>query len=164
MLLIAKISAMARVEESIDIAAPIEDVFAAITNPRRTPEWNAAIVEVSHVSDPQTRVGTTWRQVARYAGRTVTFHCRVDEYDPPHEGVLDVKGDYEARIVTLCESVEKQTRLVQSIDFAAPTGIRGRMEMAVVQPMIRHEMRRTMARQKEILEREVERNDGSAAD
>jgi uncharacterized protein YndB with AHSA1/START domain len=155
---------MTRVEESIDIDAPIDDVFAAVTDPRRTPQWNAAIVEVSELSDARVGVGLTWRQVARYAGRTVTFQCRVDEYNPPHEGVLDITGDYEARIVTLCERVERRTRVIQSIEFAEPTGLRGRLEMKVVHPLIRHEMRGTMARQKEALEREAKAESGPPAD
>jgi uncharacterized protein YndB with AHSA1/START domain len=146
---------MVRLEESIDIDAPVETVFGAVTDPRRAHEWNTAIVEVSDVSDSSIGEGTTWRQVARYAGRTAKFQCRVAEYRPPHEGVLDISGDYEAQIVTVCESVARRTRLIQSIDFAGPSGLRGRMEMAVIQPIVRREMRQSMARLKEVLERET---------
>src|SRR5579872_5869601 len=96
---------MTRIEDSIDINAPIDIVFAAVTDPRRTIEWNSAIVEVSEITGLPVQAGTSWRQVAHYMGRTASLQCRIIELNPPHEGVLEVTGDYEGRISTVLETV-----------------------------------------------------------
>jgi uncharacterized protein YndB with AHSA1/START domain len=152
---------MARVEDSVDIRAPIEIVFAAVTDPRRSLDWNPTLVDVSNMTGLPPAVGTSWRQIANYVGRRVTLDCRIAEYNPPHEGVLDISGDYAGRIVTLCESVQGATRLVQTIEFEPPGGIAGRLAMAVIQPVIKREIDRTLTRQREILEREAGTSDGS---
>lgn len=147
---------MARIQDSIDIRAPIDQVFQAITDPRRTIEWNPAIIEVTDIAGLPPQVGTSWRQVAQYMGRTATLLCRIVELNPPYEGVLQVTGDYEGRISTICDTVDGVTRVVEAIDFTPPGGLAGKMAMAVVQPAIRREVAQTLARQREVLEREAD--------
>lgn len=154
---------MTRIEDSVDVNAPIDVVFSAVTDPRRSVEWNPAIIEVTDIAGIPPGVGTSWRQVASYMGRTATLRCRIVEFSPPHEGILEITGDYSGRVVTLCETVEAKTRLVQAIEFAPPTGIAGKITMAVVQPAIRREISHTLARQREVLEREAGENGGSGS-
>jgi uncharacterized protein YndB with AHSA1/START domain len=152
---------MASVEDSIVIQAPIDHVFSAVTDPRRTLEWNPSIVEVSDISGYPVHVGSSWHQVASVAGRMVKLTCRIVELRPPFEGILDVSGDQHGRVVTRCQESGGHTRLSQMIEFVPPTGMMGRMALTVIQPALKRELSHTLARQKDILEREVGAGSGS---
>jgi len=139
----------------VRVKAPIEAVFGAVTDPRRTLDWNPGLVEVADVAGLPPGIGTSWRQVAHYAGRTVSLTCRVVAFSPPHVGVLDVTGDYEGKVTTRCQPADGGTLLSQTIEFTPPSGIRGRLAMAVAHPLIAREVSHTLHRQKVILEREA---------
>src|ERR1051326_849457 len=70
------------VEGSIDIKAPIRQVFEAVTDPRRAPDWNSHFIHAQDVTWPL-RVGATWHQTAMVAGRSLNVTCRVTGYQPP---------------------------------------------------------------------------------
>jgi hypothetical protein len=89
--------AMPTIEDSIEIKAPVAAVFAALTDPHRTGEWNPNIIEVCDITDGRTREGTSWRQVAMIAGRKVNLTCRIQRFEPPYLGELDIAGDQRGR-------------------------------------------------------------------
>lgn len=141
------------VEQSIDIQAPIDVVFDALTDPRRTQEWNPNIVEVSGVTYPL-REGSSWRQVALVLGKPANLSCRIVRFLPPHEGVLEISGDQRARAWTRCESLGSSTRVTQGIDFAPPGGRLGKLAGGLARPAVQYELHQTMTRQRAILEAE----------
>jgi uncharacterized protein YndB with AHSA1/START domain len=143
------------VQETVDIAAPIEEVFAGITDPARSPEWSTEVIDVRDLSDRPVQEGTTWEQVVRLAGRHVHFQCRVAELRPPYEGVLQISGDHQGRISTRCEPTEAGTRVTQEIEFVPPGGMLGRLAGGLLGPAVKWELRRTMERMRETLEKEA---------
>lgn len=151
---------MAKVEEVNTIHAPIEEVFAALTDPRRAMEWNPSILEVRDISGPL-QEGTTWRQTAVLAGKRAQLDCRVSAYQPPHRGVIEVTGGQQGRVWTQCEPVEGGTRVTQGIEFALPGGLLGGLAAGPITGMVRGELQRAMRRQRETLEAEAGGNDGS---
>jgi uncharacterized membrane protein len=140
------------VQETVDIAAPIEEVFAVISDPERSPEWSAEVIEVRDVSDEPVQEGTTWLQVVRIAGRPANLQCRIVELRPPYEGVVQISGDQQGRIRTRCEATEEGTHVTQEIDFVPPGGILGRVAGGLIGPAVKHELRRTLQRMRETLE------------
>src|SRR5947209_5417468 len=80
------------VEGSITVHAPLAQVFAAVTDPCRAPEWSPRIVEVSNISPYPVQEGTSWRQTAGMGGQTATMQCRIVKLDPPTTGVLEISG------------------------------------------------------------------------
>jgi len=54
--------------ETIEIRAPREAVFAAITDPRRTMEWNSNILEVGSLSEYAPRSGHDVEPDGRHGG------------------------------------------------------------------------------------------------
>lgn len=155
---------MARVEDSIDIRAPAQVVFAAVTDPRRTLEWNSNIVSIDDVAGLPVGIGTSWTQVASIAGRSLTVSCTIVDYRPPHEGVLEVRGEYGGRIITRCHEHSYSTHLTQVIEFEPPRGLMGQMAMAMIVPRLKREIRQTLLRQRDVLERETQAAGGSRAD
>jgi uncharacterized protein YndB with AHSA1/START domain len=151
---------MTQIEESLNIKAPLEAVFQALTDPRRTVEWNPNIIEVSDVEHP-VRVGSSWRQVTMVAGRRMNLNCRVERYEPPHVGVLHISGDQTGKTWTKCQAVDGTTRVSQGIEFEVPAGMFGRVAAGFARGMLQRELAHTMARQRDILEREAGASGGS---
>lgn len=144
---------MPTIEESTDIRAPIETVFAAITDPRRATEWSSSVIEVTDIAPLPVQVGTAWRQRAGMAGSTVSLTCRVVVYRPPYEGALEISGDQRGRLTTLCAAKNGATHVTQTLDFASPGGLAGSMMAKVAQPIIKREMAQSLARVRAALER-----------
>ena len=143
------------VEDTIDIRAPIDRVFEALTDPRRGPEWNPNIVDVQMLSGMPIGEGTSWRQVTVMLGRPTNLLCRITRYRAPHEGLLEVSGAYGGRIWTLCEENGGVTRVTQRLEYEIPGGALGRMAAGLAGTAIRREMVKGMQRQRETLEREA---------
>jgi uncharacterized membrane protein len=155
---------MPTVEGSVVIQAPIDRVFAAVTDPKRAPEWTPRIIEVTDISPYPAREGTTWRQVAGMGGQTATMSCRIVRLLSPTEGILEIEGgDQEGRITTRCSQTPAGTSVAQTIEFKTPGGLKGRMMAAVAGPMLQREMNQALARLRETVERESGGESGSGS-
>lgn len=152
---------MARVQQSVEIRAPQAAVFAAVTDPRRTLEWNPNIVDVREVSSGEPALGTTWRQTAMIAGRPLELRCRIARWDPPRSGTLEIAGAQRATVVTECIHLGQATRVVQTIDFDPPGGILGGLAGPLIGQQLGRELARSLHRQRAALEGEFGGTDGS---
>jgi uncharacterized membrane protein len=150
-----------QVRETIDIRAPQDTVFNAITDPRRTMEWNPNIIDLKGLKGVPVGVGSTWIQTTSIAGRPLALNCRVARWDAPRLGVLDVSGSQQATITTECVPVSGGTRVVQTIDFTPPGGFLGAMAGGLIGQQLARELRTSLQRQKTTLERELGGASGS---
>ena len=146
---------MPKVEHTIDIRAPIDRVFPALTDPRRSSEWNPNIIDVSQISSNPIGEGTTWRQVMSIAGRPANLLCRVVQFRPPYEGILQITGDQRGQTCTRCMAIDGGTRVTQSLEFTLPGGLLGKAMEGMVRSQLQRELERTMERQRVALEREA---------
>jgi uncharacterized protein YndB with AHSA1/START domain len=145
---------MGEIKETIDIMAPIDRVFAALTDPLRGPEWNPAIIGVQEISPGPTQHGTQWNQSTLIGGRPINLVCRIAQFEAPTVGVLEVSGDQRGKITTHCSEVNGGTRVTQTLEFVPPGGLFGQMAGGFLSNALRREMVRTMDRQRTILEEE----------
>ncbi len=79
------------------IAAPPEQVFAAIADLARHSAWAADPLEISAVSPGPIAVGSRYRSTAQAQGRTITAELEVTELQPPQRfafSVRDLTGNY----------------------------------------------------------------------
>ena len=153
---------MPTVEGSITVHAPLAQVFAAVTDPCRAPEWSPRIVEVSNISPYPVQEGTSWRQTAGMGGQTATMQCRIVKLDPPTTGVLEISGgDQNGRLTTRCSEVPGGTHVSQTLDFQVGSGLKGKMMATVAGPMLQREMSGALKRLRDTLEQEAGGNDGS---
>jgi uncharacterized protein YndB with AHSA1/START domain len=154
---------MGRVAEAIDVRAPIADVFVAITDPRRSLEWNPNMVDVQDIVGYPVREGSTWRQTVMIAGRPMKMQCAIVRFHPPNEGVLRITGDQRGEVITLCRQGTGVTRVDQILEFAVPGGLAGGLIARMAEPMLRRELAASLARMRDILEREMGGQYGSGA-
>jgi hypothetical protein len=150
-----------QVIETIDIRAPQDVVFGAITDPRRTMEWNSNIVEFGDLSEYPAQLGTSWSQTAVMAGRPARLNCRISAWNPPGIGVLDISGDQTAKVTTRCSRSDGATHVEQTIDFKPPGGLIAAVTGNLIAQQLRRELRKTLLRQKDALEAENRGASGS---
>ena len=109
---------MVRVEESVTINRPIEEVFAYASNIERQPEWVAPLSESRKTTSGPTRVGTTYQQVAKFLGRRIEMECEITAYEPPAVYAFRAKNgpmNMEMRF-TLTSEGAQTTRVTQVVE------------------------------------------------
>jgi uncharacterized protein YndB with AHSA1/START domain len=72
---------MARIEESIEIKRPAEQVFGYTTDAKSWPRWQSIIVEAEQTSPGPVTVGTTFRGTNRMMGRTMPWTAKTTEFE-----------------------------------------------------------------------------------
>jgi uncharacterized membrane protein len=75
---------MVRVEESVTIDRPVEEVFAYLADIEKQPQWVSSLLESTKNSDEPTGEGTKYRQRAKILGRRFESTNEITAYQPPH--------------------------------------------------------------------------------
>jgi len=72
---------MARIEESVEIKCPVDNVFAYTTDANSWPKWQSFMMEAEQTSQGQIGVGTMFRGTNRMMGQRMEWTSRVTEYE-----------------------------------------------------------------------------------
>lgn len=104
---------MVKVETSIVINRPVEEVFEFVDNARNDLQWQSGVLESEQTSEGPVRVGTTFRTVNTFLGKRLESTVEVTEYEPNKKiatkslsGTIPIEGSYTF------ESVEGGTKVV----------------------------------------------------
>ena len=73
---------MLRVETSVGVNRPDEEVFAFISDFENNPRWQSGMQEATFTSQGPLGVGSTYAQVAKFLGRRVESTFEVIDYEP----------------------------------------------------------------------------------
>ena len=123
--------AMGRVESSIEIEAPIEKVFAFLSNPKNREKILAhAEVKVEDVSKGPIGVGTTYRWSAVLAGRKVDLHPHeIVEFEKNRRFVDHDKGGSlkKEQFTFVFAATDKGTKVTMTIDYELPYSVIGKI-------------------------------------
>jgi uncharacterized protein YndB with AHSA1/START domain len=108
---------MVKVEASVDINRPIEEVFAYVTDPTKTPEWSSLVLECSLEGSGHIGVGSRIRTTGKFLGRKLESTAEVIEFDSPHKFALrETSGSshlvVERRLESIGEGTRYRSRLV----------------------------------------------------
>jgi len=138
-----------RFEVQIEIDRPPEDVFAALTNIDRLPEWQASAVSAAAEGPLGER--TRIRETRRLMGREFHVVHEVTAYDPPHRfDIQSVEGPLPLSVSHLLEPSGGGTNL-EVVGEAKPRGML-RFAAAGVAKTVEAEFRRDFEKLKELLE------------
>lgn len=148
---------MTRLQVDIDIRAPIHVVFANLTDPKRGPQWNPNILDVSDLSEYPVREGTTWKQTTVVFGARIKVNCRITRFQPPDEGVLEITGLQNAELQTICSELGGVTHVTQVLDAVLPGGKLGNLAGNLFKSQLQRELTETLRRQRDVLEAGEER-------
>ena len=72
---------MARIEGSIEIKCPVDNVFAYTTDAKNWPKWQSFMPEAEQTSQGTMNVGATFKGVSRMMGRSMKWTAIVTEYE-----------------------------------------------------------------------------------
>src|SRR5918994_1898009 len=72
-----------RVEESVEINKPVEEVFSYVANPENLPEWSGIVQEVRKEAQGPPKEGDRFTTVAKFLGRRFETPFEVVSYEPP---------------------------------------------------------------------------------
>lgn len=73
---------MTKVETSVVIARPVEEVFAYVVDPDNTPQWTGPVIEAEKTSEGPVGLGTTSTRVTQFLGRTMEATYEITEFEP----------------------------------------------------------------------------------
>ena len=76
---------MARIEASVVIYRPVEEVFAFVTDYETHQQWQSGIVEAKVTSDGPLGVGSQYTYVMQMLGRRVETAGEITEHEPPRK-------------------------------------------------------------------------------
>jgi uncharacterized protein YndB with AHSA1/START domain len=144
---------MAPITISTEIARPVEDVFAYVTDPRTMPEWQQGAVR-GHMDGPTTRVGSRCTTVRKIGRREREVTTEITEYDPPHRWAdRGIEGPIRAIVAVTVEPLAEGTgsRVSIELDFSGH-GIGKLLVPLIVRRQAAGEMPENMRRLKQRLE------------
>jgi uncharacterized membrane protein len=73
---------MIKVENSIVINRPVDEVFEFVSNIENNPLWQGATLEAKKTSEGALRVGSTSATVTKFLGRRIEASGEITEYEP----------------------------------------------------------------------------------
>ena len=71
-----------KLEHSVVIARPVNDVFDLVGNPDNDPEWGSLIIKSEQTPPGPVGAGSTFQQTASFMGGSVTTVIEVTDYEP----------------------------------------------------------------------------------
>jgi uncharacterized membrane protein len=149
-----------KIEESVIIHRPPEDVFTFLEVRSNDAVWMASVLE-SEWLDPTAPepavpmgVGRRGRMVMKFPGRRAEFIDEVTEYEPGRRiAHRTVKGPIPLNTACICEPAGDACRatIVGAVD-RLPGGVFGRLAAPLVTSVLRRGFKADLARLKNILE------------
>lgn len=104
-----------RVEESVEINRPVEEVFSYVANPENLPEWSSIVLEVRKETQGEPEEGDRFTSVGKFLGRRFETPFEVVSYEPPRRSShRSTGGPFEQEWTrTFEETAGGGTRLTQ---------------------------------------------------
>ena len=142
---------MFRLEHSVVINRPIEQVFEYVTNIENAPKWKSRLLEVTRTSEGPVGVGTTTTHVGQFLVWRPKTNAEITEYKPNRKlGFKTTSGLLLAMGEFTFESVEGGTR-VTLVSGMKPTGFLKLVGPILARPSQSH-LETEFAKLKELLE------------
>jgi uncharacterized membrane protein len=102
---------MTRIERSIVIGRPVDEVFEFTHDLTRNPLWQTTLVELEVLTDGPMRTGTRWQEARRFLGKRIETVLELTEYEPnTRSAVKMVSGPVPLTGTYTFEPVDGATR------------------------------------------------------
>ncbi|HEX6299369.1 MAG TPA: SRPBCC family protein [Acidimicrobiia bacterium] len=132
---------MIELEVSVDIDAPIEEVFEFSTNNENDPTWMEEVTRVEKTSEGSVGVGSTFINYVEFMGKTFDDSHEVVEYEPNERmTIVQTTGPVPFKATYLYRSVNGGTRFSMQIEAETKGFFR------VATPLVRRQLRRQFER------------------
>ena len=121
---------MAKIHRSIEIKAPVREVYAYLSDPEKDPEWMASMIEVNNVTG--SGIGRHFDWTYKMAGMRIKGETTRTE-DVPEKHIVDqTKGGVESTWTFNLETSKDVTVLNLDIDYKIPVPVIGKLAERVL--------------------------------
>ena len=104
-----------------EIRATAADVFRALTDLERTPEWDTRVQKVTQMTRGPLRPGVILRSTLIVDGETTHLDDEITDFDPPTRfGLRSVHGNTNAVTYSLVEDESDLTQVDVSLTYDLP--------------------------------------------
>ena len=112
---------MKRIESSVVIQRPIDQVFAYVIEPSNLPDWAPGFLEASSTSEGEIRVGSTSMRITNFGGRRSKSEHVVTEFEPNTLMAVSTKTSLlEIKELFELEAANGGTRVTIAEEVTAP--------------------------------------------
>lgn len=123
---------MTKIDHTLVINRPVEDVFAYHDDPDNMPKWETAILVYEQTSEGPIGVGTTFREVRKLMGRRLESASQITAYKVNQTyAIKTTSGPISYEATMTFESVDGSTR-IKVVAELEPGGI-----FKLVEPIFR---------------------------
>lgn len=147
---------MSRVHVTIDIDAPVEQVWGTVMDPHRLKDWVTIHREVRNVSDQPLDSGSEMDQILHLRGVSFHVHWKLADVSAPTHATWEGRGPAhsKARIrYQLSEDGDDKTHFEYTNEFSPPGGRLGVVASRVIMGAAsEREANNSLARLKTLLE------------
>jgi uncharacterized membrane protein len=144
---------MPTVEETILIDRPRGEVFAYATDPVNVPVYSSNLMEFEKTSEGPVDKGTTYRGLAKVAGKSLAWTSEVAEFEEGRHWVnRSIESPMAWEIDVAYEDAEGGTRITWRQDSADSGGFFGKLTDPLVTRMYAKDVRSNLENLKELLE------------
>ena len=142
---------MIKIETSVLINRPVEEVFAYVANLENGGEWQTDVQELKQTSEGPLGVGTVWQEVRQLLGRRVEQSNKITEYEPNKKFSYRQSGTVPVEAMITFESVAEGETKVTMTGEAEPGGF-FKLAEPLVARMAKRQTEANAANLKDILE------------
>ena len=141
---------MTRIEHTVLIERPIEDVWAYLMDAENNPVWQAPVIEAHAEDGTDLAIGSTVQEVMQFLGRKVDVTWEVAELEPLRRSMVRTTSPVPMQGGYTLETVETGTRLTLDSEMDA----HGFFKLAepVFDRMARRDVAASLGNLKDILE------------
>jgi uncharacterized protein YndB with AHSA1/START domain len=109
---------MSVVTVSVEVDAPAERVWEAISDPRNLPQWDRHIARVEGAPASGLREGTRYVTEMKFMGVRAKIRVQVLEWDPPRRAKFRLRGVLEGTVTSTVEPIGSgRSRLEHVVDY-----------------------------------------------
>ena len=141
-----------RVEESVEINRPVEEVFSYVSTLENLPEWAGPALEVRKDTPGPPKEGDTFTSVAKFLGRRFETPFQITSVEPNRRLSYHATGGPlpDQRWTLACEEVSGGTRYTQVVE-GEPRGF-FRLADPLLERALRRQFRADLETLKDVLE------------
>lgn len=143
-----------RVERTVQIKAPPEDVYEVVMNPRCLEGWVTIQKYLRDAPEGQLKKGSTLTQCLKLAGKGFKVHWTVVENDRAKRVVWEGKGPVrsKAKVIYEFEADGDATAFFYANEYDLPGGPLGRMAGPMVKKVTAGELDASLTKLKALVE------------
>jgi uncharacterized protein YndB with AHSA1/START domain len=143
---------MIKVEKSIVINKPVEEVFSFVTGPDNYTKWQAGVEQVIE-GGPRNTVGSQFTEVRKFMGQEMRTTLQLTEFVPNAKWAAKVvKGPVPYEVNMTFQSVDGGTKVTTSVD-GEPKGF-----FKLAEGMVAGQLEKSLAEDAQKLKELVEAN------